>query len=468
MVAKLWAIADSALIQLRMSRYYKPRFQARDLPAAAAALDAVVRHRMLPYWYDTALDRINGGYRFSDQHFSWHRLQRAARNRLAWMLSGGGLRLPAQPCVKHIVPHTRTLWTFAHAHCWGYSDSVRDYLQGAAHGYDFITRRMWDAQDGGVYWTVSSSGQPQDSRKFLLAQGYVIYALTEYHRASGLAEPLSRALGLFHLVQEKMRDVQNGGWLEHVAADFRPLAFVGVNAPGSIIEKIGLKCSNTTMHWLEALSELYQVTGDAEVRAVLEETIDIATTKFYTLDLAARCNLRTPDWQYVALKGDQGFSSGHDLEFAWLLLRAQRFLKVPLAWQRLEEHLNYALQFAFDERRGGFFDNPSVECRAFGEKIWWVQAEGLSALTEALTGVQAHPAMPDYKSSTLRLLAWIWNQQMLGDGVWIWSTDAHGSISNWVKAGEWKDPYHETRALCRFVSAFAPQRRWKAIPCATG
>jgi len=451
-----------------MSRYYKPRFQARDLPEAAAAFDAVVRRRMLPYWYDTALDRIDGGYRFSDRHLSWHRLLRAARNRRAWMVLGGGRRLPAQPRVKHIVPHTRTLWTFAHAHCWGYNDSVRDYLQAAAHGYDFLTRRMWDAQDGGVYWTVSSSGQPQDSRKFLLAQGYVIYALTEYHRASGLAEPLSRALGLFHLVQEKMRDVQHGGWLEHVTADFRPLAFVGVNAPGSILEKIGLKCGNTTMHWLEALSELYQLTGDAEVRAALEETIDIATTKFYTLDLAARCNLRTPDWQHVAFKGDQGFSSGHDLEFAWLLLRAQRFLNVPLAWQRLEEHLNYALQFAFDERRGGFFDNASVGYRAFGEKIWWVQAEGLSALTEALTGAQAHPAMPDYKSSTLRLLAWIWNQQMLGDGVWIWSTDARGSISNWVKAGEWKDPYHEIRALCRFVSAFAPQRRRKAIPRASG
>jgi mannobiose 2-epimerase len=451
-----------------MSRYYKPRFQAQDLPETAAAFDRVVRRRMLPYWYDTALDRIDGGYRFSDQHLSWNRLLRAARNRLPCMLSGGGLRLPAQPRVKHIIPHTRTLWTFAHAHCWGYSDSVRDYLQAAAYGYDFLIRRMWDPKDGGVYWTVSSSGQPQDSRKFLLAQGYAIYALTEYHRASGLAEPLSRALGLFHLVQEKMRDVQNGGWLEHVAADFRRLAFVGVNAPGSIIEKIGLKSSNTTMHWLEALSELYQLTGDAEVRAALEETIYIATTKFYTLHLASRCNLRTPDWQPVAVKGDQGFSSGHDLEFAWLLLRAQRFLNVPLAWQRLEEHLNFALQFAFDQRQGGFFDNPSVGRRAFGEKVWWVQAEGLSALTEALTGAQAHPPMPDYKSSTLRLLAWIWNQQMLGDGVWVWSTDTHGSITNWVKAGEWKDPYHEIRALCRFVSAFAPQRRWKAIPCASG
>jgi cellobiose epimerase len=449
----------------QMCRYYKPRFQAQDLPQAAAAFDAVMRERMLPYWYDTTLDPVNGGYKFSDRYRSWQTLLRGAYHRLARLCSGGTLRSPTQSRVKHIIPHTRMLWTFAHAHCYG--DATRDYLQAAAHGYSLLTRQMWDAQNGGVYWIVSPSLQPQDSRKFLLAQGYAIYALTEYHRASGLAEPLARACSLFGLVQRKMRDVQNGGWFEHLTADFRPLPFGGVDTPGSILEKIGLKCSNTIMHWMEALSELYQVTHDAQVRAALEEAIYIATTKFYTLDLSARCNLRTPDWQRVAFTGDEGFSTGHDLEFAWLLLRAQRFLDVPLAWQRLEQHLNYALQFAFDQQRGGFFYDASTQpCPVLGNKTWWVQAEGLYALTEMLMAAPAHPATAEYKAAALRLLRWIWNQQMLGDGVWIWSTDAGGNITNCVKAGEWKDAYHETRALCKFIAVFAPQqqRSTTAVP----
>jgi hypothetical protein len=75
-----------------------------------------------------------------------------------------------------------------------------------------------------------------------------------------------RTLWLFRLVQEKLRDPQNGGWTEHAARDFGALPFAGADAPGSFLEKVGFKCSYAMMHWMEALGELYQVTGNAEVR----------------------------------------------------------------------------------------------------------------------------------------------------------------------------------------------------------
>lgn len=438
-----------------MSRYYQPRFRAHDLAEAAAGFDPVLRDRMLPYWHRTVLDRVDGGYELSDRYRSWQTALQGARYRLARIGDGQAFKLPAKPRVRHIVSQMRMLWSFAHAHRHGYSDAQHDYMQAAAHGYDFMIHRMWDAQQGGAYWQVSPSGQVLDSRKMLFGQGYVIFALIEYHRAAGLAEPCERALSLFRLVQEKMRDAQNGGWREHAARDFGALPFAGAAAPGSFLEKIGLKSSYAMMHWMEALTELLEVTGNADVRAALEEVVRVSATNFNTLDVASRRNLLTADWQPAAAIEDEGFSPGHELEYASLLLRAQGLLGVPLSWDRLEIFLAHALKFGCDRQHGGFFHALSSQpFPTTGKKTWWVQAEALCALTDSLR----HEANPEHQAAAQGLLSWIWNYQMLADGVWIWSTDALGNVTNWVKADVWKDPYHETRALIKFTRAFSPSQ----------
>jgi mannose/cellobiose epimerase-like protein (N-acyl-D-glucosamine 2-epimerase family) len=142
------------------------------------------------------------------------------------------------------------------------------------------------------------------------------------------------------------------------------------------------------------------------------------------------------------------------IEFAWLLLHAQQALGLPRDWDHFESLVQHSLRYGFDHERGGFyFRGKPNETACDTTKFWWVQAEGLSALTEAV----AHFDSAEYNESLTRLLDWIRAYQIRSrDGVWIVSTDAGGRPQSVKKAGEWKAAYHEVRAITKFVHTFAP------------
>jgi mannose/cellobiose epimerase-like protein (N-acyl-D-glucosamine 2-epimerase family) len=143
------------------------------------------------------------------------------------------------------------------------------------------------------------------------------------------------------------------------------------------------------------------------------------------------------------------------IEFAWLLLHAQQALGIPGNWDHFESLLHHSLRYGFDHERGGFyFRGKPNEPASDTTKFWWVQAEGLSALTDAV----GHLNSDEYDGPLTKLVNWILNYQIRSDDcVWIVSTDAEGRPQNVKKAGEWKAAYHEVRAITKFVHTFAPQ-----------
>jgi mannobiose 2-epimerase len=159
------------------------------------------------------------------------------------------------------------------------------------------------------------------------------------------------------------------------------------------------------------------------------------------------------DWNPVANDEFSNLSHGHMIEFVWLLLHAQQALAIPRDWDHFETLLRHSLRYGFDHERGGFyFRGKPHEPACDTTKFWWVQAEGLSALTDAV----GHFDSDEYKGPLTQLVDWILNYQIRSDdAVWIVSTDAGGEPQNIKKAGEWKAAYHEVRAITKFVRAFA-------------
>jgi mannose/cellobiose epimerase-like protein (N-acyl-D-glucosamine 2-epimerase family) len=206
---------------------------------------------------------------------------------------------------------------------------------------------------------------------------------------------------------------------------------------------------------MEALTELYSEVKDASVRDSLVQAIELLCTKFYPPSVGASCEYRLPDWKAVAHDEFSSLSHGHMIEFGWLLLHAQRALGMARHWDHFEGLLRHSLRYGFDHERGGFYfrgkpDEPACDLT----KYWWVQAEGLSALTDAVT----HFDSDEYNGALTQLLDWILKYQIRsGDGVWIVSTDVEGRPQNVKKAGVWKAAYHEVRAIAKFVRTFAPQ-----------
>ena len=405
---------------------------ASPLPAASLEQSArdfktQLAERILPYWFNTAQDASNGGYLLSDD-----RVQ--------------GRTTPKE---KAIVTQARTVWTFSLAHRKGFSDARRDYLKAAAQGYRFLLDHFLDKEQGGYFWKTDLAGKPVNERKMVYGQSFVIYALVEYHRASGDPEALRRAMELYRTLQQRAHDSKHGGWTEHFTRDWTPLP---LRDPAGEVEVAGLKSANTHLHLMEALTDLYEVTRDGDVRQSLEETLNINTKYFYPLDAAKSCFHRNPDWSAVTDPSSAGLSYGHDVEFAWLMVRAEEALGRAPSWPHFYAHLDHALKCGYDRERGGLYHRGiGNELPYDTTKVWWVQAEMIAAFTDALR----HKPDAAYESAlekTLEFVARFMTDPK--DGIWVDSVMADGQPKNTNKAHNWKTNYHDVRALLKFVEAF--------------
>lgn len=394
----------------------------------AAAFRQQLQDGILPYWYDNALDRTNGGYVLGDDG------------------RGGG-----QATEKQLVTQARLIWTFSHVHQHGFSG--RDYLKAAEHGYSFLQDHFLDKEHGGYYWKTDLTGRPINDRKIIYGQAFVIYALVEYARASGRTEPLQQALGLYEVLQRRAYDGVNGGWAEHFTRDWK---WITQPDPAAEVEVPGLKSANTHLHLMEALAELCQATGDARVRKSLEETLRLNATYFYPLQPGRSAFHRQPDWKEVTDPKSAGLSYGHNVEFAWLMIRAEQVLGNRPSWNHFEAHLAHALHYGFDYEHGGLYNRGADDKSATQrDKVWWVQAELIAALVEG----SRHRPSPDYSRALNLTLEFVRKYQAdPKDGVWYDTVLPDGQPKNPAKAHNWKANYHDVRALVKLIDTFDPLR----------
>ncbi len=407
------------------------------LPAAQGAVDfsteantarQQLKEHVLPYWYDTAIDWGRGGYVLCDD---------ARRGRCT-------------PNEKQIVTQARMVWGFSAAHRAGLSTPERDYLKAAAHGVKFLHEQMRDAEHGGYFWSVTLDGKPRDRRKRLYGEAFVIYALVEYARASGDRSALDEARQLFREVQRRAHDEKNGGWNEHFERDWTPFP---PKHPEALVEVAGYKSANTHLHLMEAFAELYAETKDPEVKTALKESLDLNRRYFYPADAARSAFHFQPDWKPVTDPGSAGLSYGHNVEFAWLMIRAQEALGQSPDWTHFHQHLQHTLRNGTDLVRGGVYNRGRGEEPASDrDKVWWVQAEMLAALTYAL---RQPPENSAYAEALAKLLLWIQAHQTdPQSGIWLDTVTETGAPKAAGLAHNWKANYHDVRGLLIFVDQF--------------
>jgi mannobiose 2-epimerase len=406
------------------------------LPIAASAaakgkaeyardFQAQLTKHVLPYWLRT-LDPQNGGFLLADDG------------------TGKGTARD-----KQLVSQARMVWGFAHAHLHGLTGRRRDCLRAAENGYRFLLDHFRDAEHGGYFWKTDLAGQPINDCKFLYGQAFVIYAFVEYHRATRDPQALAHAMDLYHAIQRHCHDAQHGGWIEHTERDWTPLQ------PGdrrNEVEVVGYRSANAHLHWMEALTELYAETRDRDVRRSLIEALDLNQRYFYPREPGKSCFHRQPDWSEVTDPASAGLSYGHNVEFAWLMIRAERALRRRPSWSHFHAHLRHALEHGYDHARGGLYhrgvdDQPATDT----DKIWWVQAEMLAALTEGL----GHSRDRAYSAALDSLLTFLVQHQIdPDDGIWLDTVAADGTPKRRAKAHNWKANYHDLRALVKFIEAF--------------
>jgi mannose/cellobiose epimerase-like protein (N-acyl-D-glucosamine 2-epimerase family) len=401
-----------------------------DLASLGYAFRQELQQKTMPYWYDTAVDWKRGGYLLSDDAVAGRR--------------------PARE--KQLVGQTRMIWTFSHIHRKGLCpDPKRDYLLAARQGYDFLIRFFQDPENGGYYWKTDLSGNPTQDSKLLYGQSFVVYALVEYYRASGDKCALNHAMRLYEVIDAKLHDDKYGGWMEHAARNWELLR---PGDPRNEVEVVGLKSANSHLHYMEALAELYEETDNWLVGRSLKEALRINRTYFYPADARLAAFHRNPDWSPVQDPQSAGLSYGHNVEFAWLMLRAQEVLDQKPAWSHFDTVLRHSLQYGYDWERGGLYDRGfSDSPAAKRDKVWWAQAEMMAALSDALR----HQFDPSYREALIKLCGFVRQYQAdPKDGIWMDTVTEEGKPKSTGKAHNWKANYHDVRAIVKFVETFAP------------
>ncbi|MCX6904744.1 MAG: AGE family epimerase/isomerase [Verrucomicrobia bacterium] len=382
--------------------------------------------KIMPYWFDTAQDTNHGGYLMADD------------------LKGRGVATE-----KQLVSQARMVWGFSHAHLKGYSTAQRNYLSAARQGYQFLLDHFLDREQGGYYWKTDLAGQVTNNRKIVYGQSFVVYALVEYYRASQDKAALRQAMDLYQTLQQRAHDAKHGGWVEHFERDWTPLK---LRDPKAEVEVAGLKSANTHLHYMEALTELYEASRDPGVKKSLEEAVKINCDYFYPLQPGQSAFHRQPDWSAVTDPRSAGLSYGHNVEFAWLMIRAEKTLGRTPSWPHFRAHIDHALKYGYDHQLGGLYalgndDQPATKT----DKVWWVEAEMMAALIDGLL----RKKNAEYTTALDQLIHFVLAHQVdAKDGIWLDTVSADGQPKSGGKAHSWKANYHDVRAIVKFVEAF--------------
>jgi cellobiose epimerase len=369
-----------------------------------------LENNIIPFW-KRLKDRENGGfYGFLDFDLNLHK-----------------------DAIKGVILNSRILWFFTNAYT---TLGDKECLDHATHAYEFLKNHCLDKEFGGVHWSLTYDGKPEDSTKHTYNQAFAIYALASYYGATKDAEALKIAYDLFDLIETKCRD--SIGYLEAFDRTFTPVNNDKLSENGLMASKT----MNTLLHVFEAYTELYRVDKNEKVAQCLRFQLDQFADVLYN-----------PDRRILEVFFDENMktisdlnSYGHDIEASWLIDRGcdvlgdeQYTKKLRVVTDALREHI---LEAAFD---GNSLNNECFKGEVDTTKIWWVEAE---AILGYINGYQLDNTKKEY----LDVAAKIWNfisTYMIDKregSEWFYDLDKNGvPVSKKEIVGPWKCPYHNGR-----------------------
>lgn len=334
----------------------------------------------LPLWADKGVDRAQGGF--------YERLNR-------------DLTPYEEPRRARLV--SRQIYCFAAGHDLGWDGPAEALI---AHGLDFLVNRLL-TDDGTVIMAVSIDGSLTRTDYDPYDYAFVLFAL------AAAAKTLNERTNLPALAQA-VRERLITNW-KHPVIGFS--------------EALPLK-SNPHMHLLEAFLAWAELVGDEDPKwqALADEMVELARTRLIDAKTGALSEFFDADWQ--ALPDGQGrvVEPGHQLEWAWLLMRWAQIkgdrTAFDLAWRLVEiaeTHGINAQMVAFNALDDHFRVRDA-------EAKLWPQTERLKALhtlsfhpmasteQKAFAESRMDEAIAGLQTYFLDAPAGLWHEVMRADG----------------------------------------------------
>jgi len=334
---------------------------------------------------------------------------------------------------------------------------------------------MWDRQFGGFFQIRDRCGGLSDVRgwrdeKRTYGNAFGVYALAALYGVSNDPEVLEFAKQVFCWIEDHAYDPRYKGYFQFLTREGKVFDLAGdYKSIASDNNEIGFKDQNSSIHLLEAYTELYKVWKDPTLRDQLSSLLSLIRDTMVTSRGYLQLFFR-PDWSAVSFRdrsaeerernfGLDHVSVGHDYETAFLMLEASHALGLERDARTLSvarKMLDHALVSGWDDELGGFYDGGyyyegEEKCTiVHATKNWWAQAEALNALL-LFSKIFPGSAYEDYF-----LREWDYVSKYIIDwekGDWFeGGLDKEPHFRNGPKSHIWKCSYHTSRALTNCIT----------------
>jgi mannose/cellobiose epimerase-like protein (N-acyl-D-glucosamine 2-epimerase family) len=411
---------------------------ATQITGVMLHLERYLTESLLPFWIERSVDSQAGGF-------------------LTYFDRNGQ---PTGETTKTLLMQLRMLYTMASAHRAGYAGGRCAELAGM--GAEFIADHYWDRMNEGWYWIADRYGCPTVEAKIGYGQCFALYAFSECVLATGDDRGRDLAARTYAAICEHMADTRHGGYYEIMEPNWTP------ERPG----RYGgdRKSLDVHMHMMEALTNMYAMTGRETHRRRLLEVIDLIVARMlrpesgtgyiqFSLDFQPLpAILFAVEWGRDAQPVDgmarplDLTSYGHNVEFAWLLLHAADVLGKPRETYAdvTRKIFDHTLEYGIDYEYGGVFvEGPYNAPTTITEKQFWQQAEVLVGMLDAyaLFGDEK------YWNAFENVYRFVFEKfvNMEAGGEWYERLDWEGNPLDDALGHAWKISYHTVRAIIQSI-----------------
>ncbi len=340
--------------------------------------------------------------------------------------------------VKGCILNSRILWFFSNAYLLLQEESL---LECAKHAFLFLKERCIDRENGGVYWSLTYDGKPEDTTKHTYNQAFAIYALSSYYDASKDPQALALAENLYLVVEDKCKDAY--GYMEAFNIRFEPEDNDKLSENGVMAEKT----MNTLLHVFEAYTELYRVSKNEETAQKIREMLDIFSGQVYNKEAGRQEVFFDKTWHTLI----DLYSYGHDIETAWLVDRGLEVLGDEAYTEKLSPITKTITENIY---KRAYIDHSLVNEAENGvvdtTRVWWVQAE---AVVGFLNGYQKSPDHVEYLQAAEDIWSYIrdWMIDKRAGSEWYAALDEDKKPVEDPIVEPWKCPYHNGRMCIEVI-----------------
>ena len=338
---------------------------------------------------------------------------------------------------KGVILNARIIWAFSAGYIY---TKNQKYLDLAERAYNYLLEKFYNHDYNGVYFMIDYKGNPTMERNQVIAVAFVIYAFSEYYRATKDQKVLDYTLKLFKSLEDHALDKVANGYFDAFSKKWEKLDEMKLY-DGDIEAK---KTMNANFHLMVAYANIYRTFKDDKVKKALKNLINVLLDNIIDKQRGA-CNLFFEEnWNVIKSNDNYGL----DIEASWLIWDAAQVLGDEKIIGRVKplviKIVEHCLKYGYD-KDGGMMDGGNDNEGAVNtNKSWWVQAETVIAF------FNAYQITNESKYLDKAFLTWDFIKKYMIDykyGEWYGtvSKDDHKPNMSESKIGPWKCPYHNSR-----------------------